>query len=643
VLSLVHTVPCRTGNRRRRTFVAIPILVAALLSVPAFGDFLEMPEITEPPELRPKTLLRDMDIPEARYRSPDPTQGPRLAVAEFRVQGLVEYPELGITREAIAQLVEKIRADLMQVGKQLESGYTLDELGELSNLLGEIEEESIERHVEPVDVQRLVWLIREQRGRRGITLGQIEAVANTITQFYRERGFVLAKAYIPKQQVREGIVNLTLLLGMLGDVKVNGNKMYKENRISSVFDNMVGKPITNAEIEERLYLINDYPGIFVDGYFEPGYQVGDSRLGVNVRSESRYNANLRVDNHGTDDTGRYRLYADAQVNNPLGLADRFKLGWLAAFKPANTDYWSVDYFAKPFGPRAAFGIDVSENQFLVDQSSTLSTSLALHGDVLVKGATANYLLRRTRHRNSGVGLRYEEIESDLQLGDIPDIDNSLDDKLKNVSLWYDFDVLEEAARRFHQGRVKFLSGKFAYGADQGQEEQYEIYSADYSLLSFWHIPWIKADSRVIYRAELQYAGTNLSGIVRSSLAGPARVRAFAPGLFTADDVAYFGADWIMNFPAFMDFGITESARFRDVVKPVIFVGYAYGRQNPLVDSNDEIEATLGDAGVGLKFAHGKSFNGNLLLAFPVHEDFGALTTPPETDSSRLVFDFQYSF
>ena len=643
MLSFVHNLLYRTGLCRPRRIVAFAMIFAALLAAPAFGDFLEMPEITEPPELRPKTLLRDMDIPEARFRSPDPTQGPRLAVSEFRVQGLVEYPELGITREAIAQLVEKIRADLMQVGKQLESGYTLDELGELSNLLGDIEEESIERHVEPVDVQRLVWLIREQRGRRGITLGQIEAVANTITQFYRERGFVLAKAYIPKQQVREGIVNLTLLLGMLGDVKVNGNKMYKANRISSVFDNMAGKPITNAEIEERLYLINDYPGIFVDGYFEPGYQVGDSRLGVNVRSESRYNANLRVDSHGTEDTGRYRVYADAQVNNPLGLADRFKLGWLAAFEPANTDYWSVDYYAKPFGPRLALGIDVSENQFLVDQSSAVSTSLALYGDVLVQGATANYLLRRSRHRNSSVGLRYEEIESDLQVGDLLDIDNGQDDKLKNASIWYDFDVLEEAARRFHQGRVKIVSGEFAYGADPAQEAQYEIYSADYSLLSFWHIPWVKADTRMIYRLELQYAGINLSGIVRSSLAGPTRVRAFAPGIFTADDVAYFGADWILNFPSFMDFGLTDSARFRDVVKPVVFVDYAYGRQNPLEDSNDEIEANLADAGIGLKFAHGKSFNGNLLLAFPVHEDFGALAAPPVSDAHRVVFDFQYSF
>ena len=286
---------CKT-NKQWSRYLYVSIFLQAF-SLPAFAEFLEMPDVKQTPELRNKSLLRDMDIPAVKFRSPDPTEGPRLAVSEFRIQGLVEYPKMGITRQALKTLSERIRFDLMGEGKLLESGYTIEELGEVSELLGNIEEETTGRHVEPVDVQRLVWLIREQRGKRGITLGQIETVANTITQFYRERGFVLAKAYIPKQQVRDGVVNLTLLLGMLGDVQVSGNKLYGTKTVSSVFDGMLGKPITSTAIEEQLFLINDYPGVFVDGHFEPGYQVGDTRLNVTVKEESRFNGNIRLDNH----------------------------------------------------------------------------------------------------------------------------------------------------------------------------------------------------------------------------------------------------------------------------------------------------------------------------------------------------------
>ena len=156
---------------RKTNVVIFNLLLISLLSSPVNAGFLDMPEITESPELERKSMLRDIDIPGVKERDPDPTAGPRLAVKEFRVQGLVEYPDLGITREAINKLVESIRFDLMAEDKLLGSGYTLDELGGLSDLLVDIEEDTVKRHVTPIEVQKLVWLIREQRKKRGITLG----------------------------------------------------------------------------------------------------------------------------------------------------------------------------------------------------------------------------------------------------------------------------------------------------------------------------------------------------------------------------------------------------------------------------------------------------------------------------------------
>jgi len=630
-----------------RRISSLMLMLVLTYGFTAKADFLEMPDIKETPELRPKTLLRDMDIPAVKYRSPDPTEGPRLAVSEFRIQGLVEYPKMGITREALKKLSERIRFDLMEEGKLLESGYTIEELGEVSELLGNIEEETVGRHVEPVDVQRLVWLIREQRGKRGITLGQIETVANTITQFYRERGFVLAKAYIPKQQVRDGIVNLTVLLGMLGEVQVSNNKLYGTKTLATAFDDMLGKPVTSTAIEEKLFLINDYPGIFVDGHFEPGFQVGDTRLNVTVKDEARFNANVRADNHGTDDTGLYRLYADVQLNNTLGLADKLQASVLTAFQPSNTTYWQFQYQMKLFGPRTRISADISENQFIVDQSNSILTGLDLSGDVGLTGVTGTYIHERTRKNNNYLDLRYEVIESNLRLGNIPDIGQN--DKLTNISLVYRFDALQEEKKRYHQGQIKFTSGSFVYGADSGQEEEYKIYSVNYLLLDFWKIPLVNAESRMVYRAEAQYAGINLSGIMRFSLSGPTRARAYSPGIFTADDAVFLGFDWIFNSPGFFDLNITKSINLKELVKPFLFLDYAYGRQKSLIANEGDAKASLLDAGFGFKFSQGKAFSGNLLVAFPIQEEFElatatqVITTTPVVDDRRIVFDFQYSF
>ena len=102
----------------------------------SFAGFLEMPEITEMPDFERKSMLKDLDIPSVRDRDPDPESGPRLNVEKFKLQGIVEYPELGITKADIDKLIDGIRFDLMQEYKVEESGFTKTELEEVSGFAG---------------------------------------------------------------------------------------------------------------------------------------------------------------------------------------------------------------------------------------------------------------------------------------------------------------------------------------------------------------------------------------------------------------------------------------------------------------------------------------------------------------------------
>jgi hypothetical protein len=337
------------------------LLFGASFSVHA--GFFEMPEITELPQLERKSLLKDMDIPGVRDRDPDPNSGPRLNITKFKLEGIVEFPELGINRADIDSLIEEIRFDLMEEYKVQESGFTESEIEEVTKLLTEIEEETLDRHVTELEVQKLIWLVREQRSNRGVTLGQIETVADRITRFYRERGFILAKAYIPKQEVRDGIVTLTLLLGVLGEVEVVGNKLYEDEDLASIFDDWYAQPVTADVIEENLYLINDYPGVVSTGFFEPGSQVGDTKLNINVQHEQQFEYNMRFDNHGSELTGEYRLYGEAKINNLLGNADRLHFAGLFTFDPDNTDYAQLRYSSRVFTQSGAFRFDPASGYF----------------------------------------------------------------------------------------------------------------------------------------------------------------------------------------------------------------------------------------------------------------------------------------
>ena len=69
------------------------------------------------------------------------------------------------------------------------------------------------------DYEALVDKLREERLDRevGMTIGQMQEVANAVTQYYRNAGFILAQAYIPAQDVASGVVVIEVIEGTLGN------------------------------------------------------------------------------------------------------------------------------------------------------------------------------------------------------------------------------------------------------------------------------------------------------------------------------------------------------------------------------------------------------------------------------------------
>jgi len=638
------------------------IIAAAFSSICFFGfvsgkvlaEVVDLPEITEIPELKRETLLKDLDIPAVRDRDPNPEAGPRLSITEFRLQGIVEYPELGITRAEISKIVEDIRFDMMGEEKLLESGHTLEELGEISDLLVDIEKNVDQEHVGPEEVQRLVWLVRDQLLKRGITLGMIEIVADEITRYYRERGFILAKAYIPKQKVRDGIVTLTLLLGVLGETKVNESTLYDDEILNSVFDDLLTQPVTNRAISEKLYLINDLPGINVQGFFEAGSQVGDTLLNINVKSEETFNYNVRIDNHGAKETGEGRLYGDFLWNNPTGTADQLHLGVLYSFNPESTVYGQIRYNTNFFSPRLKMSLGYANNAFVLGEgSSEAIQALGLEGETNIADFTVSYKYKRGLDENYSFDLVHEQIESLIKFTALDDNGGGiLDDKVRNTSLVFNYDFINDGSRLLHQGNVRFTQGDFVFGADDAgvQDEQYSILSAEYSLLSFWKIPFTDIETRSVLRSSIQLTDSALSSINQFSLGGPARARSFQTKEFSADQAIYVGFDWFFNLPDFLDTEISDTS-LNKVLSPFIFVDAAYGEAKSLIPVGDdgmEIDSTtstLINAGVGLQFSL-NAMSGNLQVAFPIENKFtvpgitGQIAGQKET---RVLFEFQYRF
>ena len=617
------------------------VFLGTLSTSNVWAGFLEMPDTTEVPDFERESMLLDLDIPPVRDRDPDPEAGPRLNVKEFRLQGIVEYPKLGITRAAIIKKIEEIRFELMAEGTKTDSGYTLDELSEVSDLVADIEKETDGKHVGPLEVQKLVFLIRDQRRRRGVTLGMIETVADTITRYYRERGFILAKAYIPQQNVRDGVVTLTLLLGELGEVSVENNKRVSDRLVTNLFSDNMHKPITSTKTEEALYLINDIPGVSAQGYFQAGDQVGDTRLTVNVTEERWYSGHLRLDNHGSKSTGAYRLYADVLLHNPLGIGDELQLSVLNSFSPQNTVYGSLYYSSNLFSPRWKISGGFSNNAFVIGDNETTSTADTT-GESTVADLSLGYIFKRSRVKNYRGELKVSSVDTVFSFQGTEDEPQ----QVGNLSLDFYFDVLSEERKILSIGRVSLIYTDGAKelgteGVDEGQDITIPgfLLSFDYSRLSFVKLPFSDSSSRLVLRASGQVSSERQESVNLFGVAGPTLARGYDSTVGQFDNGLYLGADFSFNSPNFGGAALFGE-KLSSIFQPMVLMDVSYGYSYKVDETEGAQDGYVSNIGFGFKLNHSK-FSSLFTYSIPLSEKLVA--QDDVSYGNKLYFELQYNY
>ncbi len=399
------------------------------------AGIIEMPTIEEAPTLHGTSIYENYNIPSINNRNPDAVDGPRLWVKKISIQGVDDFPELGIRTIEVEAYIERLRFGLMRESEIEEFGYSKKELAEIADLLNKIDAERNYKHVSTPDLQKFIWLVREQKEKRGLSIGEIEGIAEKVKHYYRSRGLQLAEAYIPRQAMRDGLVTITISSSKLGAVEVVDNRLYESHVITRVFDDVLSEPVTFERISERSYLINDFPGLSVSGNLEQGYQVGDSKLSLTAIHEKAFEGTLRLDNHGSELTGEIRGFAEFYWNNPIGIADQFNLSVLQSTSPDNSTYGQLAYRLPLLSSRWYLSLSASTNQFILDQTQDASgavSQLGITGKTEQTNLDISYTLNRSREYSAWASLIGDSTRTILDNDEFGNL--GLDDDIRNLRL-----------------------------------------------------------------------------------------------------------------------------------------------------------------------------------------------------------------
>jgi len=166
---------------------------------------------------------------------------------------------------------------------------------------------------------------------RDLTLAQLRALAGRISDYYHLRGFILAQAYLPAQDVQDGAVTIDVVEGRYGPIALHNNAHLADRVPMDILRGLdPGDIVTNAPLERRLLLLSDIPGVRVKGTLAPGTKVGTSDLVIDVVPGPRVTGSIEADDAGSRYTGTYRFGGSINLNNPLGIGDLLSLRLLGS-------------------------------------------------------------------------------------------------------------------------------------------------------------------------------------------------------------------------------------------------------------------------------------------------------------------------
>lgn len=184
-------------------------------------------------------------------------------------------------------------------------------------------------HITSMDLEKLISDFKDKE----LSFAELQNIASLVTKEYRDRGYFVARAYIPKQNIQENdnVLKIAIIEGTYGEFKLENNSNIKDFFIQAILNDAKNNDdiIGTSTLERSMLIINDLPGIVVSkANVKPGAEVGTSDFEIETQKTSFYDGYLVGDNYGSKFTGRNRVIGGLNINSPLQIGDKLSFNGL---------------------------------------------------------------------------------------------------------------------------------------------------------------------------------------------------------------------------------------------------------------------------------------------------------------------------
>lgn len=332
----------------------------------------------------------------------------------------------------------------------------------------------------PAGLDKITPLLQAAQDKQ-LTLGQMQQLAEQITGILRGEGYLVAYAYLPAQQIKDGELTIAVVAGQYGKIIIEGNSRLSQDRLHAFFGaQRTGAFIEQGALERALLLTSDLAGVHIKAALRPGSAPGTADLVLTVQEDRLVSGSVYSDNWGNKASGEWRLGLETQLNGSLGQGETIRLGGLLTQQDLIHNY-HLDYHQALGGSGLALNLGHSRLDYQLGDSYR---ELGATGQATTDSAALEYPLLRSRQANLSLSLGYEH--------------KRLEDSIDSAGT---------DSRKHSQAAQIGLNGNRSDGWGGGGVSQYSV------TYSFGHLGIDDSDTKTIDDTYTHTAGSYRKGLV----------------------------------------------------------------------------------------------------------------------------------
>lgn len=363
-----------------------------------------------------------------------------------------------------------------------------------------------------------------------ISVADLQNLVNQITVKYRSAGYILSRAFLPAQVIKDGRVQVQVVEGYIDRVDIKGNPGWVERVLNTYGKNIIdSRPLQVKVLERSVLLMNDLPGVSTKAVINPSPTVPAAADLTLVTDQQRVSGYVSYDNYGTRYLGPQEVGAGITLNSATFPGSSDSLHYMTVPRSSELEFIELIH-TQPVGENGGKftlggNYTNTEPQFVLAPFDIVGRSQVIYADYSypwIRSRDENFIVHATAN--------YNNVSSTILGGPF------YNDLIRSLIFGGDFNAIDRW-RGINDAKVDFEKGFDILGAKQHllqsrPEGVPDFFKTTVNLSRLQLLPW---NLSLLAAMQGQYAFEPLLATEQYAFGGPTYGRGYDPSEIVGDD------------------------------------------------------------------------------------------------------------